>query len=264
MKPSLHATLDDIYARFHKPEFMRMDPIEYVRKFKEPRDIEIVGLLASSLAYGQVENIRRNIERVLSVTGNAVSDFVCATSYRDKQKMLKTFKHRFNDGGDIALLFECVKRAFREKGSIQALFAEGMRLGDPDIKNALSEFVKKLNAWAVDIGGETGKSFRHLLPSPSAGSPCKRLNMYLRWMVRKNDGIDLGLWNNLSPAMLIIPVDTHVAAIARRYKMTRRKTADWRMAEEITGELKKISPFDPVKYDFSLCRAGMVSFRNCI
>ena len=127
MKPSLHATLDDIYARFHKPEYMRMDPIEYVRKFREPRDIEIAGLLASSLAYGQVENIRRNIERVLSVTGNAVSDFVCATSYRDKQKMLKTFKHRFNDGRDIALLFECAKRAFHEKGSIQALFAEGMR-----------------------------------------------------------------------------------------------------------------------------------------
>ena len=262
MRPSLHATLDDIYARFHKPEFMRMDPIEYVRKFREPRDIEIVGLLASSLAYGQVENIRKNIERVLSVTGNAVSDFVCATSFKDKREMLKAFKHRFNDGADIALLFECAKRAVREKVSIQALFTEGMRKGDTNIKNALNEFVKKLNAWAIDIGGETGRSFRHLLPLPSAGSPCKRLNMYLRWMVRKDDGIDLGIWRDVPPAMLVIPVDTHVAAIARRYKLTGRKSIDWRMAEEITATLKKISPFDPVKYDFSLCRVGMISFRK--
>ena len=262
MRPSLLATLDDIYARFHKPEFIRMDPIEYVRKFREPRDIEIVGLLASSLAYGQVENIRKNIERVLCVTGNAVSDFVCATSFKDKREMLKAFKHRFNDGADIALLFECIKRALCEKGSIQALFAEGMRESDRNIKNALNEFVKKMNAWAIDIGGETGRSFRHLLPLPSAGSPCKRLNMYLRWMVRENDGIDLGIWRDVSPAMLVIPVDTHVAAIARRYKLTSRKSIDWRMAEEITATLKKISPFDPVKYDFSLCRAGMVSFRK--
>ena len=97
---------------------------------------------------------------------------------------------------------------------------------------------------------------------PEAGSSCKRLNMYLRWMVRENDGIDFGIWNGASAAMLIIPVDTHVAAIARRLKMTRRNSADWRMAEEITGVLKKISPSDPVKYDFSLCRAGMVSFRE--
>jgi uncharacterized protein (TIGR02757 family) len=262
MRPSLHATLDDIYDRFHKPEFMRMDPIEYVRKFREPRDIEIVGLLASSLAYGQVENIRANIERVLRIMGDTVSDFVCDTSFKDKQELLKTFKHRFNDGKDVALLFECVKRAIHEKGSVRALFTEGMRRGDQNIKNALNEFVKKLNRWAIDIGGETGRSFRHLLPLPSAGSPCKRLNMYLRWMVRKDDGIDLGIWGDVSPALLVIPVDTHVAAIARRHKLTGRKSIDWRMAEEITATLKKISPFDPVKYDFSLCRAGMVSFRK--
>jgi TIGR02757 family protein len=241
---------------------MRMDPIEYVRKFSDPRDIEIAGLLASSLAYGQVETIRSSIERVLRVMGGSLSDFICATSFIDKQELLKAFKHRFNDGKDLALLFECAKRVFNEKGSIQALFAEGLRKGDPTIKNGLNEFVKKLNAWAIMIGGKPGKSFRHLLPLPEAGSPCKRLNMYLRWMVRKNDGIDLGIWDNVSPAMLIIPVDTHVAKIARHYKMTRRKSADWRMAEEITGVLKKISPFDPVKYDFSLCRAGMVSYRK--
>ena len=258
----MHETLDDIYDRFHKPEFMRMDPIEHVRKFSDPRDIEIVGLLASSLAYGQVEIIRSSIERILWAIGGNIGDFVRATSYGDKREMLKNFKHRFNDGNDIALLLECVKRALREKGSVQALFIEGMRKDDQNIKNALNEFVKKMNSWAVGTGKVTGRSFRHLLPLPSAGSSCKRLNMYLRWMVRNNDGIDFGIWREVSPAMLVIPVDTHVASIARRLKMTRRKSADWRMAEEITEALKKISPFDPVKYDFSLCRAGMVLFRN--
>jgi uncharacterized protein (TIGR02757 family) len=262
MKSSLHATLDDIYARFHKPEFMSMDPIELVRKFSAPRDIEIAGLLASALAYGQVENIRSSIERILRITGNDLGYFVCVTSYGDKRKMLKNFKHRFNDGNDFALLFECVKRAFLEKGSLQSLFVEGITAEEANLKTALNQFVMKLNAWAVAINGQTGRSFRHLLPMPQAGSSCKRLNMYLRWMVRENDGIDLGIWRGVSPAMLIIPVDTHVAAIARRLKMTRRNSADWRMAEEITGVLKKISPSDPVKYDFSLCRAGMVSFRE--
>lgn len=240
-----------------------MDPIEYVRRFSDPRDIEVAGLVASSLAYGQVETIRSNIEKVLGITGSAVGDFVCSTSFKDKREMLKTFKHRFNDGRDIALLFECAKCAFDEKGSIQGLFTEGLHSGDASIKNALSEFVKKLNAWAIQIGGETGRSFKHLLPLPEAGSPCKRLNMYLRWMVRENDGIDLGIWRRVSPAILVIPVDTHVASIAKRLKMTRRTSANWRMAEEITEALKKISPFDPVKYDFSLCRAGMVSYRDC-
>jgi uncharacterized protein (TIGR02757 family) len=262
MKPSLHATLTDIYARFHKPEYMRMDPIEQVRKFSDPRDIEIAGLLASSLAYGQVETIRSNIERLVRVTGGNIRDFVCATSYGRKRSLLKNFKHRFNDGDDMALLLECVKRALAEKGTIQALFIEGVNPGEANFKTAINEFVKKLNAWAREINGETGRSFRHLLPMPEAGSSCKRLNMYLRWMVRENDGIDFGIWNEASAAMLIIPVDTHVAAIARRLKMTRRNSADWRMAEEITGVLKKISPSDPVKYDFSLCRAGMVSFRE--
>ena len=168
MSPSLRATLDGIYARFHKPEYMRMDPIECVHRFSDHRDIEIAGLVASSLAYGQVETIRSNIEKVLHVTGSAVGDFVCSTSFKDKREMFLTFKHRFNDGTDIALLFECAKRAFDEKGSIQGLFAEGLHAGEPNIKNALNEFVKKLNAWAIQIGGETGKSFRHLLPLPEA------------------------------------------------------------------------------------------------
>jgi len=125
-----------------------------------------------------------------------VSDFVCATSFKDKREMLKAFKHRFNDGTDIALCFECVKKAIREKRIGPGAFYRGMRQGDPNIKNALNEFAKKLNAWAIEIGGETGRS-SGTAASSFGGSPCKRLNMYLRWMVRKDDGIDLGIWRDV-------------------------------------------------------------------
>jgi uncharacterized protein (TIGR02757 family) len=219
--------------------------------------------VASSLAYGRVETIRENIRRVFTITGNNFPDFVESTSFSHKQKLFKGFKHRFNDGFDIALLFECVRRVLQSSGSLQALFLRGLRSGDGTIAKALDEFASNMRASAEKISGAPKKSFEYFFPLPRQGSACKRLNMYLRWMVRPNDGIDLGIWPAVSPSMLVVPVDTHVACLAGQLKLTSRRTADWRMAEEITGQLKKIDPSDPVKYDFSLCRAGMEDFRSC-
>jgi uncharacterized protein (TIGR02757 family) len=254
--------IEAIYTRYHKPQYMELDPIEYVRAFSDPADMEIAGLLASSLAYGMVETIRSNVRSIFAITGKNINDFVRSTSFARKQKYFRGFKHRFNDGFDMALFFECLRPALEAHGSLHALFFDVSSQGDGSIAEPLNEFVKRLRSWAAQSSRTTTKSFNHLLPLPAQGSACKRLNMFLRWMVRSNDGIDLGIWNSVNPAMLIIPVDTHVAQIARRLHLTTRTTVDWRMAEEITGQLKKISPSDPVKYDFSLCRAGMKDFRS--
>jgi uncharacterized protein (TIGR02757 family) len=241
---------------------LRLDPLEYLRRFKGPRNIEIAGLLASALAYGKVEIIRNNIERIFSITGNDLQDFVGSTSFVAKKRLFYDFKHRFNSGDDIALLFECVKKAFNERGSLYVAFRDGWSPGAGNMKLPLNEFAKKMRTWAMEITETVSESFMYLFPLPESGSACKRLNMYLRWMVRKNDGIDMGIWKNIQASQLVVPVDTHVAEIGRSLLLTSRKTPDWRMAEEITASLKKISPHDPVKYDFSLCRCGMVQFRR--
>jgi uncharacterized protein (TIGR02757 family) len=253
--------IEAIYTRYHKPEYLGLDPIEYVRAFSDPADIEIAGLLASSLAYGMVETIRSSVRSIFAITGKNINDFVRSTSFTRKQIFFRGFKHRFNDGFDISLFFECLRPALEAHGSLQGLFHEVNGHGDETIERPLNEFVRRLKNWAVSKSRTTSKSFDHLLPLPEQGSACKRLNMYLRWMVRDNDGIDLGIWKTVSPARLIIPVDTHVAKAARRLHLTTRTTVDWRMAEEITGQLKKIDPSDPVKYDFSLCRWGMTDAR---
>jgi uncharacterized protein (TIGR02757 family) len=264
MNPKTREILESIYSRYHKPQYLGLDPIQYVREFDRPLDMEIAGLVASALAYGRVETIRENIRRIFNVTGKNLLDFVDSTSFPQKRKMFKGFKHRFNDGFDLALLFECVRRVIQSSGSLQALFLRGLQSDDGTIKRSLDEFAMSMRAWAKKISGTSGKSFEYFFPLPREGSACKRLNMYLRWMIRGNDGIDMGIWSGVSPSMLIIPVDTHVACLAGQLKLTARRTADWRMAEEITGQLKKIDPSDPVKYDFSLCRAGMEEFRSCL
>jgi uncharacterized protein (TIGR02757 family) len=263
MNPQTREILESIYTRYHKPQYLGLDPVQYVREFSRPLDIEIAGLLASSLAYGRVETIRENIRKVIALTGRDLIDFVMSASFARKRKILHGFKHRFNDGFDIALLFECARRAFQSFGSMQALFLHGLKSDSGNIKGPLDEFAMSMRSWAMKIAGTSRKSFEYFFPLPQEGSACKRLNMFLRWMVRDNDGIDLGIWGAVGPSLLVMPVDTHVACLAGRLKLTSRRTADWRMAEEITEQLKKNDPSDPVKYDFSLCRAGMEDFRSC-
>jgi uncharacterized protein (TIGR02757 family) len=262
MTPRTADILESLYARYHKPQYLGLDPEQYVREFDNPADIEIAGLIASALSYGRVEIIRKSVRTVFGITGKNLLDFSLSTPLSRKRKMLSGFRHRFNDGADLALLFECARQAVLSFGSLEGLFLKGLASNNRNIKQPLDEFVRTMRAWAVKKEGARATSFRYFFPFPEDGSACKRLNMYLRWMVRPDDGIDLGIWKTIPPSMLVMPVDTHVAKLACTLDLTCRKSADWRMAEEITDELKKINPSDPVKYDFSLCRAGMEDFRG--
>lgn len=238
-----------------------MDPLVCVRRFRDAREREIVGLLASSLAYGRVEQIIKSIESVLRLVANDPLAAVSHLSYSEKKKALRNFRHRFNSGDDIALLLESIRGILSDYGSLEALFLKGWKRDEFTMKECVCGFVKGIRDYAKRIH-PAASSFDFLLPSPDSGSACKRLNMYFRWMVRPDDGIDLGVWKRVLPSFLVMPVDAHVMRIARYGKLTERKSADWKTVEEITGRLREIDSSDPVKYDFSLCRYGMIIFRK--
>jgi len=255
-------TLRRIYRAYHSPAYLGLDPLICVRCFDTPRERELVGLVAAALSYGRVENIIAGIRCIVEKTGGRPLDFTLQTCFAEKKQALAGFKHRFNDGLDVALLLETIRVELEQYGSLESMFLEHLAPASTTVKPALEGMVAALRRQGSIILGRHRKSFEYLLPSPASGSACKRLNMYLRWMVRGDDGIDLGVWRSVSPALLIMPLDAHVARAAAKLGLSRRKTADWRMAEEITVNLKKVDPDDPVKYDFSLCRHGMVLFRK--
>ncbi len=261
-KVELKHKLTEVYRKYHKPAYLKMDPLSIVHNFKRERNIEIAALISAVLAYGRFENIIQALESIFSITGINLQDFILASSFKKKYKLLDKFKYRFNDGTDIAILLECIGIAIKEYGSIGTLFLHGFTKNDLHIGDSLDRFTGFFKQNSLRLTGVLKKSFEYLFPSPISGSACKRLNIYLRWMIRPNDGIDFGLWHGIPASFLIMPVDTHVARIARQWNLTSRKTPNWRMAEEITNCLKVVDPDDPVRFDFSICRSGMYDYRK--
>jgi len=259
----LKVYLDNIYKRFDI-RYLSPDPLEYLHRVKKAEDREIVGLIASSLAYGKVEMILKSVDQILVIMGYRPYDFVTNFSPKRDGKRLNGFTHRFNRGVDIACLIYLIQQVIEENGSLGNFFLKGYSNRDNNIRPALTHFVEGMLSLdsspfygSKDIHGERG--IRYLLPSPRRGSACKRLNLFLRWMVRRGDPIDFGIWDKVSPAKLIIPLDTHIARISRNIGLSSRRNADWQMAEEITGNLKKLDPDDPVKYDFAISRLGILN-----
>jgi uncharacterized protein (TIGR02757 family) len=253
--------IHEIFNKYHDPWYLFLDPLEFVHGLCGKENREIGGLLCSVLAYGRVEQIKKSITKVFNVTGPDLNRFCKDVPFKEKKRAFNGLKHRFNTGADIAILFECASCVIKRYGSIESFFANGYRISDTTVKQALDTFARSMRLMGKQIYRNGSDTFAFFFPAPSSGSTCKRLNMYLRWMVRRSDGIDLGLWKSIPPAKLVMPVDTHVAAIAAGLGLTRRKTVDWSMAEEITAALRRCDPLDPVRFDFSLCRTGMVDFR---
>lgn len=261
-KKILKLHLDELYRTFDI-EFLSSDPLEFVHRFTTARDREIVGLVASSLAYGRVEGIKKSVEKVLSVMDGAPYRFTAGFDPRRDSGLFSGFVHRFNDGLDISCLIYFARQMIEDSGGIGRFFMKGYSGGDDNVKEALTAFssnVLALDSSPVYGGGGLAKDagVRFFFPSPRDGSPCKRLNLYMRWMVRRGDALDFGLWKDVDPAKLIIPLDTHVARISRNIGLTAREIPDWKMAEEITAALKELDPEDPIKYDFALCRLGIL------
>jgi len=219
--------------------------------------MEIVGFLAAELAYGKVQQIEKSLVDLLGRIGDSPFKFV---QNFDKQKRakLKDFKHRFTTGDDISDILVLLKKVLNRYGSIEKFFLRGYNPSDKNIIPALSKFCDSLlDMYSRTHNCSLRRGVSYLLPKPAAGSACKRLNLFLRWMVR-NDNVDAGLWDTIDKAKLIVPVDVHMARLCRILGLYNRNTISLRAAVKITESFVQIEPADPVKYDFSLSRIGIV------
>lgn len=257
----VQATLDALYAT-RSLRHLGNDPLSFCHRYTDPADQEVAAVIASSFAYGSVVIILRTLEVIFAELGRSPRRYVEQFEPRAGLRTFSRFKHRFNDGRDLCALLWAMHTMVEQAGSIQAFFLRGHNAADSDVSGALNRYAAAV--LALDYGDVFGMSavpadsyFPFLFPAPSSGSACKRLCMMLRWLARPVDGIDLGLWDGVSPAQLIIPVDTHISRISRYLGLTRRKAADWRMAQEITASLRLFDPEDPVKYDFALAHIGI-------
>jgi uncharacterized protein (TIGR02757 family) len=256
----LRRRLDALYLQYDH-RFVDPDPYQFVRAHEDPADREVVGLIASALAYGNVRQIKNSIGAALAPLGARPAQAIRHLDPSAVHRELESFKHRFNDGRDVACLFFFLRQMIESSGSVEAFFANGDDPAAPDVAPGLASFTSR--TLALDHGGLYGRGrlpkkagVRFFFPSPESGSACKRLNLYLRWMVRK-DSVDLGAWKCIDRSRLIIPLDAHVYAIARKARLTRYKSPGWAMAVDLTARLRRLDPVDPVKYDFAFHRMGL-------
>lgn len=330
-RAALKRRLDRLYRTFDR-SYLETDPLAFVHRYERDEDREIVGFLASALAFGNVRAIRASLGLVLPVMGETPAAFIDRFDPRAHAPALEGLYHRWIRGVDLIALFRVLRRMRERSGSIGGFFLEGYRPGDADIGASLASFSERARALAsdgdgrheggrrvestgpasgadgsgpdgewsgpsttlgsgADIGaraaGRPGSSGVPVLredgsnrdgvrprsaaggaaragtvdpffPSPRQGSACKRLNLYLRWMVRNGDGLDLGLWKGIARRQLVLPLDTHLVRLTRALGLASRRTPGWKMAVEATRSLAILDPDDPVKYDFSLSRLGIL------
>jgi uncharacterized protein (TIGR02757 family) len=259
-RAALDARLDALYQQFNHPQSVT-DPVQIVRRFERPEDVEIVGFCAAGLAFGRVQSVLNSIEGLLAVMGPSPSAFVRAfTPARDRQA-LDHLVHRWTRGVDLAALVWLLRQMIDAHGSIEGFFAAGADPGAETVEGALDSFSRRacaLNLQAVYGRSRPRPGVNYFFARPSSGGACKRLNLFLRWMVRR-DRVDLGIWTRVRPAQLIVPLDTHVIRVGRCLRLTRYSSPGWRMAADITRALRELDPADPVRFDFSLCHIGMMN-----
>jgi uncharacterized protein (TIGR02757 family) len=244
--------LEGLYSSY-KHKFSSKDPVWNVHKFSDEKDIELAGFLSAAFAYGSVDQINIFIEHLLSKTGYKPYEFTINFQKRKDKKHFKGLYYRFNTEDDIINIFSVVNKILIEHSSLKNAFMANYNRDDDNIINALRHFIimfKKYSAAKHD------KYYHYLLPDPEKGSTCKRMNLFLRWMVRK-DEIDFGIWNGVNSSKLIMPVDTHIARVSNRLKLVKRKTVDLKFAIELTEKLRQFDKNDPVRFDFALCHAGI-------
>jgi uncharacterized protein (TIGR02757 family) len=270
--------LDRLYTEFNYPD-SAADPIQIVRRYQRADDREVVAFCAASLAFGRVASVLQSIERLLDIMGGQPAAYVRDFNPVRQKKAFADFVHRWTRGSDLVALLWILKQMFDRSGSIEGFFLEGYDPAAPDVTDALDSLstralaldvtaaygppkgghdVRKRNARDVERGVSGRPGVCYFFPRPSAGSGCKRLNLFMRWMVRR-DALDLGVWSRVAPAKLIVPLDTHVIRVGRCLRLTRYTSPGWRMARDITESLRRLDPDDPVKYDFSLCHLGMMN-----
>lgn len=259
-RTALKARLDDVYESFNAPE-SAADPVEIVRRFADPADREIVAFLASALAFGRVASVLASIERVLVAMGPSPAAFVRGFEASRDGEVLQPLVHRWTRGPDLVALVLVLRGMLDAHGSLDRAFAAGHDRDAVDIRDGLEAFSSA--SCRTDVREAYGRKmparpgFWYFFTKPSGGSGCKRLNLFLRWMVRR-DAVDPGGWTSVTPSQLVVPLDTHIVRLGRCLKLTRYTSPGWKMAAEITASLRALDPVDPIRYDFALCHLGMM------
>lgn len=242
--------LDEKVEKYNRPGFIVNDPVSIPHLFSKKQDIEIAGLFAATLAWGQRATIIKNCLDLMEKMGHTPHDFILNHKPSDLKPLLG-FKHRTFNDTDLLYFIRFLRHHYKKFDSLEDLFIHDQNR--PTVEAGLIDFHNSF----FDLPDSPSRTRKHIA-TPARKSACKRMNMYLRWMVRADKhGVDFGIWNRISPAILVCPVDLHVERVARKLKLIKRKNADWEMALELTNNLKRFDPLDPVKYDFALFGLGI-------
>jgi uncharacterized protein (TIGR02757 family) len=257
---ALRGALDALYDGFNHPE-SALDPVQIVRRYDRTDDREVVAFVAAGLAFGRVASVMASVEALCRVLGPRPASFVRDFDPARHGSPLRSLVHRWTQGADFVALIWMLRHLVEEHGSIEDAFATGVDPAAIDFGPALDAFSGR--ARRVDLRPAYGRrvpdrpGVLYFFSQPSTGAACKRLNLFLRWMIRK-DRVDPGGWTRLSTRQLVVPLDTHTIRVGRCLRLTRRQTPGWKMATDITGALRTLDPDDPVRYDFSLCHLSMM------
>lgn len=253
MNDQLKAFLDRKAEEYNKPSFIKDDPVSIPHRFTKKQDIEIAAFFAAILAWGNRTIIINKSSELMQMMGNAPYEFCLNHSDSDLKRLLN-FKHRTFNATDILYFVEFFHQHYSKSGSLETAFIQGLKGSDLSVENALRQFY----TYFFSLEDAPRRTRKHIA-TPDRKSTCKRLNMFLRWMVRKDKaGVDFGIWKTITPAQLICPVDVHVARVAKRLGLITRNQTDWLTALELTTHLKQLEPGDPVKYDFALFGLGVM------
>jgi len=256
---ALKQRLDEQYENFNSTSVT--DPIQLVRRFDRPDDREIAGFCAAALAFGRVQSVLNSIEGLFAAMDGSPAAYVRGFEPARDRRTLDHLVHRWTRGIDLAALVWILRQMLDSHGSIEGFFVDGADPAAETVEAALDAFSRR--ACRLDQKAVYGRTVRkpgvsYFFARPSSGGACKRLNLFLRWMVRR-DAVDLGVWTKVRPAQLIVPLDTHVIRLGKCLRLTRYSSPGWRMAADITASLRMLDPVDPVRYDFSICHIGMMN-----
>ncbi len=243
-------TLEGLYRKLNRREFVHPDPLEFLYRYDDPDDREVVGLIASTLAYGRVRQILRSVGNALERAGPHPAAFVRNSSPDSLRRAFEGFKHRFTTGEDLCSMLDGVRTVVDEHGTLGGFFSTLLQPEDETVLPALTTFVGSITAAVGEPFGTCP------LSAPERGSACKRLHLFLRWMVRRDD-VDPGGWDAVPASKLIVPLDTHMHRLSLLLGLTDRRQANGRTALEVTSAFRGLSSDDPVKYDFALTRLGI-------
>ena len=255
----LQQPLDRLCREFDWARRIEQDAIQFPHRYHDPADIEIAGLFASCMAYGRVDLFGAWVTWVLDRMGESPARFVWSFDLEKHREVFTGFRYRFNRDRDVLAVCHAAQRVLASPRSLQAVLLEGDYPPHPHVGLALEHFANGFvggDLSAVFPRNRLSYGFKHWFPLPSTGGACKRLHLYLRWMVRR-ERPDFGIWQGIPPSALLMPVDTHIENMARSIGLTRRRSRTWRMVEELTAALRRLDPADPVKYDFALCHKRM-------